>query len=377
MKLKIGYSATLWDNCRSGIGTYIAQQLHELYRRPRIDLRIFEHGGNVLLPPELPKASGTGSGTKSKLTPVKDVLWHRNQLANVVRETRVQLVHVPSIRRLPGRLPCPVVVTVHDLAPLRLRGKYGLFRDIYHKHVVPRWLENVSRIVTPSECTKKDLQHFYRVNPNKVTVVPNGVNHSLYQLGDVVESKGVIRSKYGINSPYLLYISRLEHPAKNHMALLEAFEKFRATGNSHKLVLVGARWNGSEIIERKIAEFGGSVIHVGHVPSEDLPHFLRASTALVYPSLYEGFGLPIIEAMATGVPVCCSKGSSLEEVAGGHALLFDPRKPEEIAGTMLKMAGEENLRKQLSEDGWRHAQNFTWERCVSETIHVWEEVLQK
>jgi glycosyltransferase involved in cell wall biosynthesis len=373
--LKVGYSATIWDGGGSGIGNYIAEQLRVLERCPGVESCILEFGGRVLTGGERPVASSTGGGIGRVVKPLKDIVWHRGGLRRAVRELGLEVVHVPTIRRLPGRLPCRTVVTVHDLAPVRMAGKYGFLRGFYHRHLVPKWLAGVDAIVTPSAATKADLIELYRVPPEKITVVPNGLDHDTFHPGDREESRERMRISYGLDGPYFVYISRLEHPAKNHVKLLEAFRRFlKETGAAHRLVLVGGDWQGSEIIREKAAPLveAGRVVMTGFVPREEMPHFLRAAEAMIYPSLYEGFGLPVIEAMSCGTPVACSRSSALTEIAENKALLFDPESMEEISCIMGNLASDPRLREALGREGIAHAAGFSWERSVRETIAVWQ-----
>jgi glycosyltransferase involved in cell wall biosynthesis len=326
-RLRVGYSATVWDDGRSGIGIYIAEQIARLHERDDIDACIIEHGGRLLERGASPASSGTDAGIGRKLRPLRDIWWHRRTLPHVAARENFDLVHVPTIRRLPARLSCPTVVTVHDLGPLRIGGKYGLLRHAYHRRIVPRWLADVNAIVTPSRFTRDDLVAFHGVDPARITVVPNGANHRLYRPGDPEESAALLARTYGVHGPFFVYVSRIEHPAKNHVRLIEAFLRAkRESGFPHSLVLVGAPWNGHEIVATaaRSAVESGAVKFTGFVQKEDVPHFLRAATAALYPSLFEGFGLPVIEAMACGTPVACSRSSSLTEIAEGHGLLFDP-----------------------------------------------------
>jgi len=240
---------------------------------------------------------------------------------------------------------------------------------------VPKWLAGVDAIVTPSAATKADLVELYRVQPEKITVVPNGLDHATYHPGDPSESREHLRRAYGLEAPYFVYISRLEHPAKNHVRLLDAFRRFREeTKAPHRLVLVGGDWQGSEIIREKAAPLieAGHVQITGFVPREDIPHFLRGADAMIYPSLYEGFGLPVIEAMACGTAVACSRSSALTEIAENHALLFDPEDITEISNSMIRLTSDQSLRVKLARDGLDHAAGFSWERSVRETIAVWQ-----
>jgi glycosyltransferase involved in cell wall biosynthesis len=375
--LKIGYSATIWDDSRSGIGTYIAGQLACLAQRSDVDVRPLEFGGRVLARGESPQTSGAQAGVQQKIRPLKDIWWHRHTLRSVAAREKFDVVHVPTIRRLPGLLPCGSVVTVHDLGPVRLGKKYGMLRGFYHQRIVPHWLRGVDAIVTPSQNTKNDLVEFYHADPSKITVVPNGVNHAFYHLGDTAESEAVVLRAFNVKPPFFVYVSRLEHPAKNHVRLLEAFARFKKKQRlPHKLVLAGAPWNGHEMIKAAATSLvaSGDVVFADFVPRDQLPHLLRAADALIYPSLFEGFGIPIIEAMACGTPVACSGTSSLKEIGEGHGLLFDPMDVSSIADALTRIATDSDLREKLRREGPAYAKQFTWERSVEQTIAVWKKV---
>jgi len=378
--MRVGYSATIWDNGSSGIGNYIAEHLRILSGCGGVDLRVIEYGGRIAAAGMPPRPGSSGAGTSRFFQPVSDILWHRFGLKKLAASEGFDLVHVPTVRRLPGRLPCPSVVTVHDLGPVRMRGKYGLLRQFFHGYVTPRLLRSVDAFVTPSRFTRDDLIHFYGVDTAKITVVPNGVDHSLFRPADPEKSRAALRERHRLDAPYFVYISRLEHPAKNHVRLIDAFASFKKkTGLPHQLVLVGAPWNGHEVVmdaARSLAD-AGQIIIAGHVPRRELPVFLGGATAMIYPSLFEGFGLPVIEAMACGTPVACSRSSSLEEIAEGHGLLFDPENVGQIANALEQLASDESLRARLRAGGLAHAASFTWEKSVEQTIAVWKKTIER
>ncbi len=378
--MKIGYSATIWDDATSGIGTYIAEHLALLAQRSDLRVSAIEYGGRVLPAGISPTRSGTGSGTRLGWTPLSDIAWHRRGLVRLARAERFDLVHVPTVRRLPARLACPTTVTVHDLGPIRLAGKYGHVRGVYHRLVIPRWLRSIGAIVTPSAATKADIVEFYGVEPGRITVVANGVDHAHYHPGDPAESAELLARVYGLAQPFFVYVSRLEHPAKNHVRLIEAFRRWRERSRQpHRLVLVGASWNGHEVIRRAASDLveAGAVLFAGRVPREHLPHFYRGAQAAIYPSLFEGFGLPVIEAMACATPVACSRSSSLTEIAEGRGLLFDPLEIDDIAAAMSSLAHDAGERARLRALGLAHAQGFTWRRSVDETIAVWRQAMDR
>ena len=177
----------------------------------------------------------------------------------------------------------------------------------------------------------------------------------------------------GLPRDFLLYIARLEHPGKNHVRLLEAFAELQGLAHRpYNLVLVGGRWNGAEVIEAKVKELGmeKQVIFPGFVPDETLPLLYAAADLLVFPSLYEGFGIPLLEAMASGTPVCASNISSIPEVVGDAGLLFDPMEPTAIAVAMHRLLEDQVLRDRFIARGLARAKNFTWDRSAAMVVEA-------
>jgi glycosyltransferase involved in cell wall biosynthesis len=192
-----------------------------------------------------------------------------------------------------------------------------------------------------------------------------------------VEEAEEVRAKldsYGIRSPYFLHVGRLQ-ARKNLVRLVEAFHRLRAQHEApHKLVLVGREsWESGEIFAA-IRRLGleSEVVHLGYVPGEDLPHLYTGAEAVVFPSLFEGFGIPVIEAMSFGTPVVTSRATSLPEVAGDAALLVDPYSTEEIAEAMRRVIAESGLRETLRQRGMERARQFTWRRTALETKRIYE-----
>jgi len=374
--LPVIYSATVWDGGESGVGVYLREHLRTLGRR----VVAVEHGGRVLGAGEQPGTTSTGRGTSRLVGPIVDILWHRGKASSLAESVEARLVHSPTIRRIPkSSRRVASTVTVHDTAPLRFAGKYGLLRGIFHRHFVSRWLQGVDAVITPSKFTKGDVIRFYGVPEPKVTVVPNGIDHNVFRPGDIDDARLRIEHGYGIKRPFLVYVARLEHPAKNHVTLIEAYRRLRDSGIEKlpDLVFVGSPWHGSEAIEEAGKDLiVAGVLHlVGRVPWEDIPRFFHASIASIYPSLFEGFGLPVVEAMACGTPVACSSGSSLGEVAAGNALTFEPESIEEMCEAMTRLVTDAGLRARLTKSGLDHAATFTWENSVEQTVAVWERVL--
>jgi glycosyltransferase involved in cell wall biosynthesis len=261
------------------------------------------------------------------------------------------------------------VVTVHDLGYLYFAQAHTP-RQRLELHLSTAWSARVAtRVIAISAATRDDLLRHYRVPPERVRVVHHGVEARFRPTPDPVAL-----ARYGLPARYFLYLGTLQ-PRKNLERLLEAYAHL--PGEAPALVLAGARGWYYESIAAAIAALGleECVYLPGYVADADVPALLTAATALVYPSLYEGFGLPALEAMACGTAVIAARTSSLPEVVGEAGLLVDPLSVEEIAAAMQRLLQDEALRAELGRQGQERAALFTWERCARETLAVLEEAL--
>ena len=186
--------------------------------------------------------------------------------------------------------------------------------------------------------------------------------------------------KHGIRKPFFLYIARLRHPAKNHVRLITAFNQFKtATGSPWQLVFGGSDWSGAETIHAAVqaSPFSSDIRTLGFVADHDLPELYRAAGVFVYPSLYEGFGLPPIEAMACGCPVISSGCGSLEEVVGPAAAMIHPENVNSLAQQLATLAGDAGLRERLRVLGFQQALRFNWQKTAAETLEVYQRVIDE
>lgn len=376
--MKIGISTFGGDGGKSGISRYILGHLQQYAldtHGHEIDVLVYGSERGIFLPPGSEKLHAV-EFPDSLRPPVKNILWHQLSLPGLCRDKGYKVMFLTAAnRRTPISLPCASVGTVHDFSSLHVEGKYDPSRMIYIKHVLPFLVRRLTHVLTVSESSRRDIVEYAGVAPERVTVTPLAADHSVFFPGDTAAARALVKEKYKIDSPYILYTSRLEHPGKNHVRLIEAFDRLKTAHDlPHKLVLAGSEWSGSEAVHAvaEKARHGKDIIFPGFVAAGDLAALYRGAEAFVFPSLYEGFGLPILEAMACGVPTACSNVSSMPEVAGTAIPTFDPRQVEVIEAVLTKLLTDEAHRAQVRERGIARAQEFNWKRTAAAALAVLE-----
>lgn len=269
----------------------------------------------------------------------------------------------------------PTVLTVHDLIFLRLPEHHKPLNRWYLNLALPLYCRRADHIIAISQATRRDLMAAYDVPPDRVTVVHEAADARFRpQPPEVVAA---VCADYDLSERYLLFVGTIE-PRKNLCRLLDAFETLRAEGLTDALVIVGKRgWlYGDFFTHLEESPTQEAVLFPGYVPDDDLPAIYAGAQALAFPSLYEGFGLPALEAMACGTPVACSATSSLPEVAGDAALYFDPRDVAAITEALRRLLSDVDLGADLRKRGLEQAAKFSWQRVAAETEGVYETVLE-
>lgn len=302
---------------------------------------------------------------------VKNILWHQTVLPRWLKENQTDVLHVPSYRRMLRKAPCKLVSTIHDLAPFHVRGKYDLARMFYGRVVVKSLAKKQDQVIAVSTNTARDVQRFFGVPVEQQKVILNGIDHSRFNPGDATAAKAYAKERWGLTQPFFLFVSRLEHPAKNHVRLIEAFNWFKKLTGSHwQLVLAGSDWHGAEHIHAavKASPVAADIRTLGFVEDAVLPDLYRAASCMVYPSLFEGFGLPPVEAMACGTPVISSIAGSLDEVVANAAQIVNPEDMLGIAEAMQFIASSEERRASLVQAGLQNAQRFDWSKNAEQVM---------
>lgn len=300
-------------------------------------------------------------------------LWHRLRLPIPVEVVTgpLEVFYSPDFALPPTVGSTRTLLTVHDLSFMHHPGAFVPSLQRYLERVVPRSIYRADLVLADSAHTRADLTTLFDVSPEDVKVIYPGVD-SRFQPEPEPGERDRLRERYGIgDEPYVLSVGTLQ-PRKNYVRLIEGFIQFQAEmGPTARLLIAGGRgWLYDNILAE--AQRHESVRLLGFVEDKDLPALYRGASLFAFTSLYEGFGLPVLEAMACGTPVVCSNTSSLPEVAGDSALLVDPHSPDELTEAMIRAFGEEGLQEEMADRGLAQAARFTWERSARQLLDVIE-----
>jgi len=298
-------------------------------------------------------------------------VWEQVAQPWVLRWVEADLAHGPVFVG-PLAAPCPFIVTVHDLSFLRFPHLFRPANRLYLGVLTRASVRRARRVIAVSAHTAEETVRLLGVEREKVDVVYHGVGSEFRPLPP--EEVRAFRVRKGLPERYVLCVGTLE-PRKNLARLVEAFARLREPGL--KLVLAGGRgWYNEEIFTR-VEQLGlrEGVVFPGYVPGRELPYWYNTATVFAYPSLCEGFGMPVLEAQACGVPVLTSDCSALPEAAGDGALLVDPCNVGAVAEGLQRLLTDEALRETLRQRGLAHAARFTWQQTAAETVAVYRRAL--
>ncbi len=368
--MKIIISCIPYDKGKSGISVYIRNVVNALHKQGHFLTLIVEPdaAGDFAEFDKIVVPGWTGR-------PVFSMLYHLLILPWLIDWKKYDFCIVSAAnRRIFCRCPVFTIATVHDLSQYHVAGKYDFFRMFYIRHVLPFFVRRADRVLAVSRSTASDLHKFWRIPEEKTVVAYNGLS-----LDFPTSGKGDFLKRHGIERPYILYISRLEYPGKNHLNLIRAFEKLPPElREKYDLLLPGADWNGAALIHMA-AEKSPCREHIhltGFAERADLPELYSHAACYVFPSLFEGFGLSLAEAMHFGVPCCCSATSSLGEIGGnGAAVLFDPADSSDISSAIASILQDGRLRASLIEAGRKRLADFSWEKhaeIICRTFAQWD-----
>src|SRR5262245_48299773 len=356
--MHIAFDGTVLHGRKSGVGYYCEELLNAMleidhddqffvFSHQRLDLSFRSSNGNLKF-------------SDSMFFPVRAVYLHA-LLPKILNEANPDLCHYTNFLA-PIAEDRPYVVTIHDMGLEVLRNSHPMAKRIYTRRLIPRAARNARLIIANSEYSKWEVVRHLGIPEERIRVTPLAAGPEFRP----VHSQPV--------NPYFLFVGNLE-PRKNLERLIEAFAQM--PGKDHDLVIVGNSWYRAADAENKARSMGlnGRVKFRGYVAKGELPALYSGATALVYPSLLEGFGLPVIEAMACGTPVITSNNSALREVSGNAAVLVDPMSVSALTEAMTLVAEDARAREELSRRGLKRASEFSWKKTAELTLDAYHQAL--
>jgi len=368
----IGVEGRTLQGPRYGVGRYLSSLLRELVELGDHDYLIY------LSEPIEPLDFSSRNLAFEILEHAPSLLWRHGRLPMAMKLDKVDLHFSPSYF-LPLVKVCPSVVVVHDLI-IKVHPEWFVkdsrfrFDDLFWREV-----KKAEAVITVSEYSKKDIVDVLGVDPQRVTVVPEAADKIFHPLRTKTRLREV-REKYGLREGFLFTAGAL-HTRRNFVRLIQAAgQADRLLDGDLQLLILGspADFSLPIDIQGEAARCGleGRVIQVEFVSDQELLSLYNACGLFVYPSLYEGFGLPVIEAMACGAPVACSNTTSLPEVAGDAAVYFDPLQIEDIAGAIVSIISDDERRREMARAGKKRAKSFSWEKAAEQTLRVFEQAVE-
>jgi glycosyltransferase involved in cell wall biosynthesis len=361
-----------------GVGTYIRNVVRTLAR--------LDHDSDYFLIGSQDRVAECGALPPNfqgvALNGGDDTLKGNLDFRVVVRRLECDLVHVPHLFWIPRGLSCPYVLTVHDL----LEHMYGSrdlssLRRSLHFHMTRRVLRKAARVIAVSQFTRNEIEKLLAIPDARIEVVYNAIDERFLHGHATAADRELIANRYLVNYPFLLYAGAIR-PHKNVVRIIEAFSALKSELQKEhlypdlKLIIIGDDLSSHPRLRRTVVRSGvqNDVRFLGFVPIEVLRIFYDTAKIFVFPSLYEGFGLPPLEAMAHGTPVVTSNTSSLPEVAGNAALLVNPENVFEIRRGLQRVLLDPALRAQMKQRGYEQAQRFSWTASVSRILEIYREV---
>jgi glycosyltransferase involved in cell wall biosynthesis len=377
--MHIGLNAQLLSLSQSyrgaGISWYIINLLRNLGAVSPADFRYtaFLHDRNFAAPTEAMQLRFSRLPTQR---PMVRIFWEQVVQPLAVRQAGVDLLHALAFVA-PALSPAPMVVTVYDLSFIRYPQAFRPFQRWYLSHFTRRTVSRAKAIITISESTRQDVIHFLSAPPERVHTIYCGSEASFRPLPPA--EVAAFKSQYQLPDKFILFLGTLE-PRKNIEGLIRAYAHWKQVEpTAPPLVIAGGKgWYYHHIFELvETLKLTGAIHFPGYVPQETLPMWYNAATVFVYPSRFEGFGLPVLEAMACGTPVITSTASSLPEVTGteGAAWLVDPDNTTGLAEAMAAVSGQPARQAEMSALGLARAAQFSWQKTARQTVAVYQKVL--
>jgi len=363
-----------------GVGTYIRNVIRALGRLDRENTYLL-----IGSPAKVQEIGPLPANFSSvPLTAPERSIQGFREFRAAMKRLQCDLAHIPNLFSIPRGLPCPYVMTVHDMLEhmSRAREQSGFWRSV-HFQLTKRVLEGADRIFAVSKFTKSEIEKLFGIPPDRIDVVYNAIDERFLRGHASSADRDLIAKRYQVTYPFLLYAGRVS-PHKNVVRMIEAFSALKCELERDqlypdlKLIIIGDDLSGNPDLRRTVVRSGvqNDVRFLGFIPIEVLRIFYDEAKIFVFPSLYEGFGLPPLEAMAHGTPVVTSNVSSLPEVVGNAAVLVNPENVFEIMRALHRVLLDASLRERLKERGYQQATRFSWDQSVRRILEAYGQVIR-
>ncbi|MBR4464578.1 MAG: glycosyltransferase family 4 protein [Treponema sp.] len=367
--MKVGIDTFGCDHGRSGLGSYLNSLVQYLKNEDDVQYELF--GAEI---DRYTYGNENDIGYKSISLPdslTAERTWHLLAANRFAKKQKYDVVLYPAAAHmLPFFFGVPGVAIVNDVVSEIFASKKDTKHEIHIKHS----LNKAEKIIAASYYIKRDLERL-GIKSDKITVIHNGLDHSMFYPRELLSPNLVDIKPFAIQRPYFIYASRLSSPSKKHVELIKAFTLFKErTHLPHRLVLAGSEGPYSEDVHKAVyaSRSASDIFVTGFFPHESFPELYSGSDGCIFPSVSEGVGLPVLESMATGVPVACSQCGALPEIAGENALYFNSDDIEQMAAALTALATDKSLKEKLVTGGLEWAKRFSWEK----TAQLIQEVLQ-
>lgn len=368
--MKIGIITDVVDGNKTGVGIYTYNLIknfsridkeneYYLIHYKKTSLDIYESNKEIIIP---------------LLKPFGNLVWRVVVLPPKLKDKGFDLLHDPyGLGPLAFDIPFKKVITLHELTETHSPKSFRRLSVMLHKLLYPKTVKNVDMILTDSEFIKQDIIKHLKVQEEKIKVIYLAADEKFKPLRQDEIIK--IKQKYHLDFPFVLYVGGIG-AKKNISALIKAYYKLKEDCKGYKLVIVGPKVRTYEEIFETVEKLNlqKDVIFTGYVPDDDLPKLYNAASLFVYPSLYEGFGLPPLEAMSCGTPVITSNAASLPEVVGDAGITVDTYDVDRLAKAIKEVLSNDGLREDMVKKGLKRAKMFSWEKTAKETLKIYEEV---
>ncbi|MBN1384727.1 MAG: glycosyltransferase family 4 protein [Elusimicrobia bacterium] len=374
--MRIGINARYLQKETSGIINYLLNLILNLKKIDKESKYTLFFGNDKPIPAEV-----LGDNFRSDIprmptnSQIMRVLWEHLYLPLTIKKLKIDIFHEPSFIA-PVFKKCPTVITIYDLAFLYYPECFTRRNVMYFKAMLTGSINKADAIIAISENTKRDIINHFKVHPDKIKVIYGGVD-SFFRIVSDAEKISHIKKKFNINRSYILNVSLIS-PRKNLISLLKSFKRLKEDKNIDcQLVIAGEKgWRYKDIFKTVSSlNLDDSTVFTGCVSNEELLHLYNNAMLFAYPSLYEGFGLPVLEAMACGCPVVASNTSSIPEVCADAAMLVDPENIDDLTGAIYKMITEDSVKQVYKKKGLERIKCFLWKETAQETLYVYKKII--